>query len=177
MKEMILLILGFALVDLYAASTLFCTTPLLGQEKAERKLLALGLSVAVLTVIAALLLTLLRGLVPSYLLVLAGAALALVLAYVLRLVARKPMGLWLGLIALNTAGLSLGLLRVDTASIPSRILTALGVGLGFAAALFLLDGVQNRLEPEHMPKAFRGLPIQLLVAGILALALTAFPIG
>ena len=177
MKEMILLILGFALVDLYAASTLLCTTPLLGQEKAERKLLALGLSVAVLTVIAALLLTLLRGLVPSYLLVLAGAALALVLAYVLRLVARKPMGLWLGLIALNIAGLSLGLLRVETESTLSLILTALGVGLGFAAALFLLDGVQNRLEPEHMPKAFRGLPIQLLVAGILALALTAFPIG
>jgi electron transport complex protein RnfA len=177
MKEMILLILGFALVDLYAAATLLGATPILGQEKAERKLLALGLSVAVLTVIAALLLTLLRDLVPSYLLVLAGAVLALVLACVVRLVTRKPMGLWLGLIALNTAGLSLGLLRVETESTLSLILTALGVGLGFAAALFLLDGVQNRLEPEHMPKAFRGLPIQLLVAGILALALTAFPIG
>jgi electron transport complex protein RnfA len=177
MKEMILLILGFAVVDLYAASTLLSAAPLLGHEKAERKLLALGLSVTVLTVIAALLLSLLRDLVPSYLLVLTGAVLALVLAYLLRLVTRKPMGLWLGLSALNTAGLSLGLLRVETESIPSLILTALGLGLGFTAALFLLDGVQNRLEPEHMPKAFRGLPIQLLVAGILALALTAFPIG
>ena len=54
------------------------------------------------------------------------------------------------------------------------ILSALGVGLGFLLGLYLLAGVQRRIEEEHLPKAFRGLPIQILAAAIVALMLTAF---
>ena len=60
MKDMILLILGLALADLYALNGFLSSAPLLGQDKPGRKLLALGLAVAVVTLLDSLLLALLR---------------------------------------------------------------------------------------------------------------------
>ena len=48
------------------------------------------------------------------------------------------------------------------------------MGLGFLLGLYLLNGVQKRIEEEHVPKAFRGFPVQILAAAIIALMLTAF---
>ena len=176
MKGMILLILGLALVDLYALKGFLGRSPLLGQDKPSRKLLALGLAVAVVTLLDSLLLALLRF-IPAYLTVLAGVVLALALTGLLSLACRKPLGVWLPVIALAAAAIALlNLPRLETDGLLPALLWALGYGLGFLGALFLLEGIQRRLEPEHMPKAFRGLPIQLLAAGLLAMALTAFPI-
>ncbi len=176
MKDMILLILGLALVDLYALKGFLGRAPLLGQDKPSRKLLALGLAVAVVTLLDTLLLALLRF-IPAYLTVLAGVVLALALTGLLSLACRKPLGVGLPVIALAAAALALlNLLRLESDGLLPTLLWALGYGLGFLGALFLLEGIQRRLEPEHMPKAFRGLPIQLLAAGLLAMALTAFPI-
>ncbi|MBQ6273385.1 MAG: hypothetical protein IJK63_04105 [Oscillospiraceae bacterium] len=176
MKDMILLILGLALVDLYALKGFLGRSPLLGQDKPSRKLLALGLAVAVVTLLDSLLLALLRF-IPAYLTVLAGVVLALALTWLLSFVCRKPLGVWLPVIALAAAAIALlNLTRLETDGLLPALLWALGYGLGFLGALFLLEGIQRRLEPEHMPKAFRGLPIQLLAAGLLAMALTAFPI-
>ena len=176
MKDMILLILGLALVDLYALKGFLGRSPLLGQDKPSRKLLALGLAVAVVTLLDSLLLALLHF-IPAYLTVLAGVVLALALTWLLSLACRKPLGVWLPVIALAAAAIALlNLPRLETDGLLPALLWALGYGLGFLGALFLLEGVQRRLEPEHMPKAFRGLPIQLLAAGPLAMAPTAFPI-
>ena len=176
MKDMILLILGLALVDLYALKGFLGRSPLLGQDKPSRKLLALGLAVAVVTLLDSLLLALLHF-IPAYLTVLAGVVLALALTWLLSLACRKPLGVWLPVIALAAAAIALlNLPRLETDGLLPALLWALGYGLGFLGALFLLEGIQRRLEPEHMPKSFRGLPIQLLAAGLLAMALTAFPI-
>ena len=42
------------------------------------------------------------------------------------------------------------------------------------AALLLLSGVQERLEEDQAPAAFRGFPLKILAAAIVAMALTAF---
>ena len=69
-------------------------------------------------------------------------------------------------------GLSLNVAAAE--SFGTVVFSALGAGLGFLLALFLFAGLQKRIEPEHLPKAFRGFPIQILAAAIVALALTAF---
>ena len=48
------------------------------------------------------------------------------------------------------------------------------MGLGFLVALLLMSGVQSRIEEKHIPAAFRGLPISLLAASIIAMVLVAF---
>ena len=41
-------------------------------------------------------------------------------------------------------------------------------------AMFLFAGVQSRINEKYVPKAFRGLPVSLLAACIISLALFAF---
>ena len=70
--------------------------------------------------------------------------------------------------------LGLALRTITAEDILTVILSALGAGLGFLFGLFLLSGLQDRIHEEKLLKAFRGLPIQILAAAIVALALTAF---
>ena len=174
MKELILLVLGFVLVNNYALTAYFGLTPLLGFASRREKILALGLSVTGV-MLAALILWLLRGLIPAYWQLLAAVVLVLVLVYLLQLCLGKKLGLWFPVIALNSAVLAAALrLSGEPESTLPVLLSALGVGLGFLLGLFLLSGVQTKLEEDQAPKAFRGLPLQILAAAIVALALTAF---
>lgn len=174
MKEAILLVLGCVLVNNYALTAGFGLTPLMGFAKRGEKLLVLGLSVTAVMLVCAPLLWLLRGLIPGYWQVFLSVALILALVYLLQLLFGKRLGLYFPLIALNSAVLALALRAAEAESLLHAVLTALGAGLGFLLGLFLMNGLQERLQEEHMPRAFRGLPIQLLAAAIIALALTGF---
>lgn len=174
MKETILLILGFVLIDNYAMSTALGLVPLLGFSSQRGRILAAGLSVTGVTLLTAVLLWLLRGVIPAYFRILAAVVIVLALVYLLQLVCGKKLGLWFPLIALNSAVLGLALNVAEAERIGTVIASALGVGLGFLFGLFLFAGLQKRIEPEHLPGAFRGFPIRILAAAIVALALTAF---
>lgn len=174
MKETILLILGFVLINNYAMSTCLGLVPLLGLSSQRGRILTLGLSVTGVTLLTAVVLWLLRGAIPAYFRILAAVVIVLALVYLLQLVCGRKLGLWFPLIALNSAVLGLALNAAELESIGTVIASALGVGLGFLFGLFLFAGLQKRIEPEHLPRAFRGFPIQILAAAIVALALTAF---
>ena len=174
MKETILLVLGFVLVNNYALTAFLGLTPLLGYSKKGEKILALGLSVTAVTLVTAVLLWLLRGVIPAYFQILAAVVIVLLLVYLLQQVCGKSLGIWFPAIALNSAVLGLALNATAEESVGTVILSALCVGLGFLLGLYLLAGVQRRIEEEHLPKAFRGLPIQILAAAIVALMLKAF---
>ena len=174
MKELILLVLGFVLLGNYALSAGLGLVPLLGFSARREKTLALALSVTGVTLVTAVLLWLLRGVIPGHFRILAAVVIVLALVYLLGLACGRKLGLWFPLIALNSAVLGLALNVVEAESLLEVVLSALGVGLGFGFALFLFEGLQRRIEPEHLPKAWRGFPIRLLAAAIVALALTAF---
>ena len=86
MKEMILLILGFVLINNYALSAGLGLVPLLGFSSQRGRILTLGLSVTVVTLLVSVLLWLLRGVIPAYFTILATVVLVLVLLYLLQLV-------------------------------------------------------------------------------------------
>ena len=54
------------------------------------------------------------------------------------------------------------------------LVSSVAVGLGFLLAMVVFCGVRSKIEEQYVPKAFRGLPIHLMAASILALALFAF---
>lgn len=174
MKEIILLVLGFVLVNNYALSAYLGLTPMLGFARRGEKILVLGLCVTGVTVLSALILWLLRGLIPGYWQILAAVTVVLILVYLLQLLLGKRLGVWFPIIALNSAVLGLSLNVLAAESFLTVLFSALGVGLGFLFGLFLLSGVQEKLEEDQVPKAFRGFPIQILAAAIVAMALTAF---
>ena len=174
MKEMILLVLGFVLLNNIALTQFLGLTPLLGFARKGEKIVALGLSVTVVTILTAILLWLLRGVIPAFLQLFVAVVISLALVYLLQLLAGKRLGLYLPVIALNSAVLGLSLQTVAGEDFLTVFLSALGAGLGFLFGLFLLTGVEKKIESEHLPKAFQGFPIQILAAAIVALALTAF---
>ena len=115
----------------------------------------------------------------EYLQTLVFIALILIVVYLVDLVVKKLMhkclGVYFPLIALNSAVLGLAVNNVTAGyNFLESLIAALGVGLGFMLAMFLFAGVQSRINEKHVPKAFRGLPVSLLAACIISLALFAF---
>ena len=174
MKQLIILLLGFVLVNNYALSAGLGLTPMLGFARKGEKTLVLGLAVTAVTVLSAGILWLLRDLIPGYWQILAALVVVLLLVYLLQLACGKKLGVFFPIVALNSAVLGLSLNMLSAESLGPVLLSALGVGLGFLFGMFLLSGVQERLEEDQAPAAFRGFPLQILAAAIVAMALTAF---
>ena len=72
----------------------------------------------------------------------------------------QALGIFLPLITTNCAVLGVAILMITA--------------LGFALALVLFAGIRERLELEDVPESFRGTPIALVTAGILAMAFMGF---
>ena len=51
---------------------------------------------------------------------------------------------------------------------------AIATAIGYGLALILFAGIREQLELSNVPKAFKGVPIALLTAGIMALAFMGF---
>ncbi len=91
----------------------------------------------------------------------------------------KSLGIYLPLITTNCAilGVSEGnITNIWTKTIPYweglliAVTTALGTGLGFGLIIFAFSSIREKLEASNVPDAWKGVPISLVVAGIMSLA-------
>ena len=85
------------------------------------------------------------------------------------------LGIFLPLITTNCAILGIAVIcqRNDYEFFQS-IVFATASGIGFWLALVILASIRERLETTHVPQAFRGTPIALVLAGLMSLAFFAF---
>jgi electron transport complex protein RnfA len=87
----------------------------------------------------------------------------------------KSLGVYLPLITTNCAVLGVTLNNItDGYNFIESMISSLGVGLGFLLAMVLFAGVRSRIENCPSPKAFKGIPITLVAASIVALAFFGF---
>ena len=88
----------------------------------------------------------------------------------------KSLGLFLPLIATNCAILGAILLNIDrNLNFVEAMVNAFGISAGFLLVIFIFSTLRERLElSEHTPKGFRGVPIALIVSGIMAIAFMGF---
>ena len=87
----------------------------------------------------------------------------------------NTLGVFLPLITTNCAILGLALFAVlRDYSFTQSIFFGVGAGAGFTLALVIMAGIREELELAEVPRVFRGAPITLLVAGILALCFMGF---
>ena len=77
--------------------------------------------------------------------------------------------------AINGAVLGLCIHNTDIA-FGEALLTAVAVGIGLTLTMIVFSSLQKKIDQEAVPASFRGLPIALLTAGLMALALLAFAI-
>ena len=64
--------------------------------------------------------------------------------------------------------------RTDRLNFVESLVYGITGGIGFTVAILLFSSVRERLEDCDCPKAFRGFPIALLAAGLLALSFMGF---
>ena len=87
----------------------------------------------------------------------------------------SALGIYLPLITTNCAVLGVALLNIqDGYNFVESLVYGITGGIGFTVAILLFSSVRERLEDCDCPKAFRGFPIALLAAGLLALSFMGF---
>lgn len=87
----------------------------------------------------------------------------------------RVLGIYLPLITSNCAVLGVALLNLrEHHHLAESALYGFGAALGFGTVLIMLAAARQRLKLADVPAAFRGAPIGLITAGLMALAFMGF---
>lgn len=192
----IAIIFSMILVNNYVLSQFLGICPFLGVSKKTST--ATGMSAAVAFVIT--LATLVTYLLNKYLLVPANLEFLQTISFILviaslvqvvEIVLKKSapalyqaLGIFLPLITTNCTVLGVAITVVTkefTFGQPSHmlglgeaVLYAFATSLGYGLAMILFSGIREHLDLNDVPKPFKGLPIALISAGLLAMAFMGF---
>jgi electron transport complex protein RnfA len=87
----------------------------------------------------------------------------------------QALGIFLPLITTNCAVLGVAILVIKkNYNLMGSIVFGASTAIGFGLALIILAGIREQLELANIPKGMKGVPISLVIAGILALAFMGF---
>ena len=86
----------------------------------------------------------------------------------------QALGIYLPLITTNCAVLGAATISANNGYTVMESVFGFFSGVGFALALLLFASLRERLELATPPEAFKGTPIALVTAGILAMAFVGF---
>jgi electron transport complex, RnfABCDGE type, A subunit len=96
----------------------------------------------------------------------------------------QALGIFLPLITTNCAVLGVAIIVVSKEftfggeahmlNLAESVVYAVSSALGFGLAMILFAGLREQLDLSNVPKAFKGVPIALITAGILAMAFMGF---
>ena len=87
----------------------------------------------------------------------------------------KALGVFLPLITTNCAVLGVVLVNVQEGyDFLQSVINGAAGGIGFTVAIVLFASIRERVDKTDCPKAFKGVPITLIAAGLLALAFMGF---
>lgn len=88
----------------------------------------------------------------------------------------EALGIYLPLITTNCAVLGVTFLNVqEDLSLSGSLTNAVGAALGFFLAIVLMASIREKLDRvSSVPRAFQGLPIALITAGLMAISFLGF---
>jgi electron transport complex protein RnfA len=187
MTQLLLLALGAGLVNNFVLSNFLGLCPFVGVSR--RFEAAAGMALAtlfVLTIASGLSYVLWQWvLVPLELEYLRTLGFILLIAGVVQFteimvrstspLLHQLLGIFLPLITTNCAVLGVALLNVERQhGLLESLVFGASAGAGFGLALLLFTGLRERLATADVPAAFRGAPVALVTAGLMALAFMGF---
>ncbi len=185
-KELILILMAGVLVNNYVLQQFLGICPFLGVSKKVNQASGMGIAVTFVMLVAT------AATWPIYHYILSPKyeylqiiVFILVIASLVQFVEiilkkfipslHKSLGVYLPLITTNCAVLGVTINNITAKySFLESMVSSLGVGLGFLLAMVLFAGVRSRIENCPSPKCFKGIPITLIAASIVALAFFGF---
>jgi len=186
-KELFVVLVGSSLVSNVVLSQFLGLCPFLGVSKKVKT--AGGMGAAVIFVIT--LASAVAGVINKYVLIrfnvryLDTIVFILVIAALVQFVEMflkkampalyQALGVYLPLITTNCAVLGVAINNEQAEyGILKGIVNGFATALGFTIAIVILAGIREKTEYNDVPKSFRGMPIVLLTAGLMAIAFVGF---
>lgn len=187
MKEMILLLLGASLINNVVLSQFLGLCPFLGVSRKTETAAGMGVAVIFVITVSSFITGLLYefALEPLGLVYLQTIVFILVIAALVQLVEMilrkkipalyQSLGVYLPLITTNCAVLGVALQNVQKEyDLLTGVVNGFGTALGFTIAIVILAGIREKLEDNDIPESFKGMPIVLTTAGLMAMAFFGF---
>ena len=161
--------------------------PFLGVSKKVDTASGMGMAVTAVLVVATIVTYLIQVYVLNafgleYLQTIAFILVIAALVQMIEIILKKTMpalyqalGVFLPLITTNCCILGVAILVIQKEyDLLEGVIYALATGVGFLLAMVLFAGLREQLELIDVPKSFRGVPIALVTAGLLAMAFMGF---
>ncbi len=187
MKELLLIAIGSALVNNVVLSQFLGICPFLGVSKKVETASGMGGAVIFVITIASFVTSTIYKLVlvPLHFEYLQTIVFILVIAALVQFVEmflKKAMpalysalGVYLPLITTNCAVLGVAIVNVQKDySILQGVINGIGTSIGFALAIIIMAGIREKTEYNDVPEAFKGTPIVLITAALMAIAFFGF---
>ena len=186
-KDLLLLLISASLVSNVVLSQFLGLCPLLGVSRKIKT--AAGMGGAVIFVIT--LASAVAGVIYKYVLQRFGIEYLQTIVFILVIAAlvqfvemflRKAMpslyealGVYLPLITTNCAVLGVALSNVQKEyDILTGVVNGFATALGFTISIVILAGIREKMEYNDVPESFKGMPIVLVTAGLMAIAFCGF---
>jgi len=182
LRELLLILIGSSLVSNVVLSQFLGLCPFLGVSKKVETaavIFVITLSSAVAGVIYKFVLT------PLNITYLQTIVFILVIAALVQFVEMflkkymvslyNALGVYLPLITTNCAVLGVALTNVQkNYGILAGTVNGFATALGFTIAIIILAGIREKMAYNDVPESFRGMPIVLITAGLMAIAFCGF---
>lgn len=187
MKELLMIAMGSALINNVVLSQFLGLCPFLGVSKKIKTAAGMGAAVIFVITISSAITSLIYTaiLVPLDMDYMKTIVFILVIAALVQLVEMilkktspglySALGVYLPLITTNCAVLGIALTNVQNGyNLAQGVVNGFATAVGFAISIVILAGLRERLEHSDIPKAFQGMPIVLVTAGLMAIAFFGF---
>ncbi|MDF2944178.1 MAG: electron transport complex subunit RsxA [Herbinix sp.] len=187
MKELIIIIIGAALVNNVVLSQFLGLCPFLGVSKRTETAAGMGAAVIfVITIASALCSLIYTGILvklhmeylQTIVFILVIACLVQFVELVLKKYSRalySALGVYLPLITTNCAVLGVAIINVNANyGVFKSTINGFGTAAGFTIAIIIMAGIRERIEYNDITKSFQGSPIVLVTAGLMAMAFFGF---
>lgn len=187
MKELMLIIVGSALVNNVVLSQFLGLCPFLGVSKKTETAAGMGGAVIFVITLSSFVTSVIYQfiLVPTHMEYLQTIVFILVIAALVQFVEMflkksmpalyQSLGVYLPLITTNCAVLGVAVINVQKSyNVLQGTVNGFATALGFTIAIVLMAGLREKMEYNDVPKYFQGFPMVLLTAGLMAIAFFGF---
>jgi Na+-translocating ferredoxin:NAD+ oxidoreductase subunit A len=185
--DLVLIVISAALVNNFVLIQFLGLCPFMGVSSSVSSAFGMSLATAFVLTLASVASYLLSRWVlePLGLMYLTTVGFILVIAALVQLtelfmrhsapLLHRVLGIYLPLITSNCAVLGVALLNLrEQHSLLESAIYGLGAATGFGIVLVMLAAARERLVMADVPASFRGAPIGLITAGLMALAFMGF---
>lgn len=192
MEELLLIAVGAALVNNVVLSQFLGLCPFLGVSKKVETAAGMGGAVIFVLTISSFITSLIYKFILAndailngrlaYLQTIVFILVIAALVQFVEMLLKKMMpplynalGVYLPLITTNCAVLGVALKNVQKDyGILASVVNGFATAVGFTIAIVIMAGIREKTEHNDVPESFRGMPIVLVTAGLMAIAFFGF---